>query len=186
MTKYAKAILAITALGVIGVNAKDDCVAISQSVVIGISEDKSQLLEIVSKEIAAAPNCACEIVKSAIKASKADNMTVAAIVGAAVAAAPDRMRLISQCAIAVAPDAAAEIQAVLAKLDPNSGDTEASSKSSKSAKDPEVAEEDWNPLDFPGGRDPNIGNIGPRDLPPGFPIFFPPIIVPPVVTNPGP
>ena len=186
MKKFAKAILATTALGVIGGHAKDDCVAISQTVVVGISEDKSQLLEIISKEIAAAPNCACEIVKSAIKTSKADNKTVAAIVGAAVTAAPAQMRLISQCAIAVAPDAAAEIQSVLAKLDPNSGDSDASSKSAKSAKSakaPEVAEEDWNPLDFPGGRDPIVG---PRDLPPGFPISDPPIIIPPVVTDPNP
>ncbi len=183
MKNYIRTILATTALGVIGVHAKDDCVAISQAVIIGVSEDESRVLEIVSKEIAAAPSCACEIVKSAIKSSKADNKTVAAIVGAAVTAAPAQMRLISQCAIAVAPDAAGEIQAVLAKLDPNSGDSGLSSKSAKSAKAPEVAEEDWNPLDFPGGRDPNIG---PGDLPPGFPFDTPPIINPPVVTNPNP
>jgi hypothetical protein len=183
MRNYVKTIFAATALGVVGVQAKEDCVAISQTVITGVSEDRSQVLEIVSKEIAAAPSCACEIVKSAIKSSKADDKTVAAIVGAAVTAAPAQMRLISQCAIAVAPDAAAEIQSVLAKLDPNSGDTEASAKSAKSAKEPEVAEEDWNPLDFPGGRDPNIG---PRDFPPGFPFDTPPIIIPPVVTDPNP
>ena len=45
------------------------------------------------------------------------------IVETAIDAAPDKMRLIAQCAIAVAPDALPNIQAILVKLDPQGGDT---------------------------------------------------------------
>jgi hypothetical protein len=89
------------------------------------------------------------------------------------------MRLIAQCAIAAAPDALTDVQAVLAKLDPNSGEAGDSGKSAKGAKAPagEVAAMP-NPLDFPGK-----GPVRPL-----FPIFPPVIINPPNVTvvNPGP
>ena len=158
MKKHASSILLLTAFGIAGLSAEVDCEALTQSVTIKVAADKSQVLEITSKEIAAAPGCSCEIVKAAIKASEAEVNTVAAIVEAAITAAPDQMRLISQCAIASAPDAIGEVQAVLAKMDPNAGDSPVSSKSAKEpAKDVPAAE--WNPLDFPGE-----GPIGP---PPG-------------------
>jgi hypothetical protein len=47
---------------------------------------------------------------------------VGQIVSAAIEAAPEKMRIIAQCAIAVAPDALPEVQAVIAKLDPQAGD----------------------------------------------------------------
>lgn len=156
MKKHASSILLLTAFGIVGASAEVDCAALSQSVNIKVAADKSQVLEITSKEIAAAPGCSCEIVKAAIKASEAETKTVGAIVEAAVTAAPDQMRLISQCAIATAPDAIGEIQAVLSKIDPNAGDSPVSSKSAKEpAKDVPAAE--WNPLDFPGE-----GPVGPR------------------------
>lgn len=181
MKNHIHSILLTTALGVVGASAEVDCVALSQSVSLGVANDKSLVLEIVSKETAAAPGCACEIVKSAIKATKAENATVAAIVEAAITAAPDQMRLISQCAIAIAPDAISEIQAVLAKLDPNSGESVISSKSSKAPAD-EVASEDWNPLDIPGDK-----REGPQPkLRPGPPTSVPPSLNPPSVTDPLP
>ncbi|NJM38324.1 MAG: hypothetical protein HC845_10955 [Akkermansiaceae bacterium] len=136
--------------------------------------------------MAAAPGCACEIVKSAIEASVADTKIVAAIVEAAAMAAPEQMRLISQCAVAVAPDALSAVQAVLAKLDPNLGETGASSKGSKSAKSPagEVASA-GNPLDFPGQ-----GPVGPTPGGPGgYPLIpnIPPVLIaPPDVSNVNP
>ena len=45
------------------------------------------------------------------------------------------MRLICQCALAVAPDALSEVQAVISRLDPNKGET-AYVDSAKGAKTP--------------------------------------------------
>lgn len=190
MKKLAKYILFTTALGASGLNAKEiDCLALSQSVATEVSADKSQVLEIVSNQVAAASGCACEIVKSAIKASDADATTVAAIVEAAISEAPDHMRLISQCAIAAAPDAIGAIQALLATLDPNSGDSAGSSKSGKSAKaaamsDDEAAEVDWNPLDFPGDQISSVPGLKIPSGPQGT--YAPPIINPGFITDPNP
>ena len=167
-----------------------DCLKLSLSVKQVVAAEQSKVLEIVATEVAATPACSCEIVKSAIEASNASIDTVAAIVEAAATAAPEQMRLISQCAVAVAPDALAKVQAVLAKLDPNLGESGTSSKSSKDAKAPagEVAAMP-NPLDFPGQ-----GPVGPTPGGPGgiplFP-FSPPIIInppidPPDVSDPNP
>lgn len=131
-----------------------DCLALSLSVEQRINLNASKVLEIIEAEVGANPTCACEIVKSAIKASAADVHQVVAIVETAITAAPDSMRIVAQCAIASMPESITEVQALLAKLDPNTGDSGAysskgySSKSAKSAKiasiaPPEVA----NPLD---------------------------------------
>lgn len=170
---YAMSIVLSTALGAIAAQAEEaDCIAVSQSVFLEVSEDKSKVLGIVSRQVAATPGCACEIVKSAIKASEGDSRTVAAIVEVAISMAPGHMRLISQCAIATAPDALADIQAVIARLDPGSGDFAEGSKSGKDAKAGMVApaEAPPNPLDF-------------------FPLLpppLPPVIDPPLITDPNP
>jgi hypothetical protein len=56
-------------------------------------------------------------VKAAIVAADADKKTVALIVDTAILEAPDQLRIIAQCAIAIAPDAIAKIQAVVEKYD---------------------------------------------------------------------
>ena len=146
-----------------------DCLALSLSVEQRINLNASKILEIVEAEVGANPGCACEIVKAAIKASAADVPQVVAIVETAITASPDNMRLIAQCAIASMPESITEVQALLAKLDPNTGDASAysskgySSKSAKSAKIAFVAPEVANPLDRPNLFPPN-----------------PPIIIPPV------
>jgi hypothetical protein len=129
-----------------------DCLKISQSVRASVESNLSNLLEIVSTEVAASPACSCEIVKSAIEGSGANAEVVASIVEAAATASPENMRLIAQCAIATVPDSLAQVQAVLAKLDPNAGESGYSAKSSKSGKGgtDEKADEGDNPLDFPG------------------------------------
>ena len=172
-------------------HAADDCHSIHLNTEKLVAEAPDHSAEIVASQVAASASCACEIVKSAIKASQADAKTVAAIVEAAINAAPEQMRLITQCAIATAPDALAEVQAVLARLDPNSGESGASDKDAKSAKDSvdskysdqEVASI-FNPLEFPGA-DP-VGSLygGPGGLPPR--LIVPPIINPPSVTDPNP
>jgi hypothetical protein len=164
------------------VSAEVDCLKLALSVKHAVSAEQSKVLEIVSNEVSAAPGCSCEIVKAAIEGSQANPETVAAIVEAASIAAPEQMRLVSQCAVAVAPDALNKVQAVLAKLDPNRGESAGSAKSAKDSKAPigEVAAMP-NPLDFPGR-----GPVGPiHGGPGGSPIFplFPPVIIPPIVVT---
>jgi hypothetical protein len=158
---------ALLGLGI--ATAETDCIQLSRSVKAAVANEPAKVLKIVEENMASAPGCACEVVKAAIEGSAADAKTVAAIVETAIMAAPDQMRLISQCAIAVAPDALAAVQAVLAKLDPNSGEVASSAKGAK-APAGEVASMP-NPLDFPGR-----GPIGPL-----FPVFPPIIINPPVI-----
>lgn len=128
-----------------------DCLAVALSVEQRIKLDVAKVLEVVESEVAANPSCACEIVKTAIKASDADIALVTAIVETSITAAPDCMRIASQCAIATMPESVAAVQALLARLDPNSGNAEVySSKSAKSAKSAKVAvvsEPAPNPLD---------------------------------------
>jgi hypothetical protein len=165
------------ALGIASAATEPDCGQLALEVKATVSSEPANLLEIVAARVSASPGCACEVVKTAIEVSKADAATVSAIVESAITAAPDQMRLIAQCAIAVAPDSLVQVQALLAKLDPNSGDAGDSAKSAKGEKAPigEVAAMP-NPLDFPGK--------GP--VKPLFPIFPPVIINPPNVTNVNP
>ena len=154
-----------------------DCESVALSVGQRIRMDAAEVLEIVESEIGANPNCACDIIKKAIKASVADVSLVADIVEVAITAAPESIRMISQCAIAAMPEALTAVQAVLAKLDPNSGDTSGSSKGSKSSKSgkDEVAAIISSPPELPNPLD---------RLPPLPPLPPPP--QPPPVTNPNP
>ena len=147
------------------------CSSVAMSVGHRVQIDPSQVLEIVESEISANSNCACEIIKAAIKGSGADPALVGDIAEVAITAAPQSMRMISQCAIAAMPEALSEVQAVLAKLDPNRGD---SSYSAKDAKDAKAAV---------------ASVIAPPDVPPNPldvpPPFFPPIVPPPYFPPPG-
>lgn len=131
----------------------EGCLAVALSVEQRIKLDVARVLEVVESEVAANPNCACEIVKTAITASDADIALVADIVETSITAAPDCMRIASQCAIATMPESVAAVQALLAKLDPNSGNAEAdsskSAKSAKSAKVASIAKPAPDPLDRP-------------------------------------
>jgi hypothetical protein len=101
-----------------------DCLSVSLSVEQQTKLDLAKVLEIVDAEVRANPTCACEIVKAAIKASEADVQLVVSITETAITAAPESMRLVSQCAIASMPESISEVQALLARIEPNSGDTE--------------------------------------------------------------
>lgn len=153
-----------------------DCKAISLSVEQRVKLDVSKVLEIVELEVGANPGCSCEIVKMAIKASEADVQQVVAIVETAIHASPESMRIVSQCAIAAMPESIEAVQALLAKLDPNAGESGYSSKSAKSAKDAKgaVASIEAPPL-------PN-----PLDRPPPGPPIQPPYPFPTPVTNVNP
>lgn len=181
-------ILLAAAVGVVPASASADCLALSVAVKHAASTNQSAVLELVAKEVALSPDCACEIVKAAIEGSSADAKTVGAIVQAAATVAPEQMRLISQCAVATAPDSLAEVQAVIALLDPNLGEAGSakSAKSAKSGKEPagEVAAMP-NPLDFPGQ-----GPVGPTPGGPGgsplIPFNPPTTVIPPFVTTINP
>lgn len=181
--------LAATALGMLpAVSMADevDCLKVAVSVKHAVTAQPDQVLQIVEKEVGANPGCACEVVKAAIQTTKAEPKLVASIVETAATVAPDKMRLISQCAVAVAPEALTAVQGVMSRLDPNKG--EGSHGDSKDSKGGKVSNVDtkpaWNPLDFPG-QGPVTPGIpgGPPPLPPGLPPVVPPIIVPPVFTD---
>lgn len=112
-----------------------NCQTVSLSVEQRIKLDVSKALEVVESEVRANPACACEIVKASIAATEADVSMVVSIVQTSITGAPEHMRIISQCAIAAMPESINHVQALLAKIDPNSGDAAVySSKSSKNAK----------------------------------------------------
>jgi hypothetical protein len=159
-----------------------DCLELALSVKHAAAAKPSAVLELVEKEVTANPDCACEVVKAAIQGSEADSKTVASIVETAATAAPDKMRLVSQCAVAVAPESLGDVQAVMSRLDPNRGEAGYSSKGAKGAKDVAV-QPAWNPLDFPGQGPIAPTPGGPPIVPPGLPPTVPPIITPPVGTD---
>ncbi|WP_435895972.1 hypothetical protein [Oceaniferula spumae] len=161
--------------------AAPDCYKVSTAVKKAVAANPENVLELVATQVAQNESCACEIVKAAIVASDADKKLVANIVSAAITSAPSKVRIIGQCAVAVAPDALAEVQAVVTKMDANAGDGYSAKGGAKDAKGvvvpPPVAS---NPLDFPGR-----GPEGPTPGGPGgFPLF-PPGLQPPVVTPPS-
>ncbi|MEO5914965.1 MAG: hypothetical protein ABIS50_12080 [Luteolibacter sp.] len=158
------------------VTGTSDCHAVALTVRQRIMKDSSLVLETVESEVAANPAYSCEIVKSAIEASFAEPDLVVAIVETAIHSSPENMRLISQCAIATSPDSLAGVQALLAKLDPNSGETSSSKSSSKSAKSMTGAVEQ-----IARGQ----VSANPLDLPPLY-LVTPPPIMPPAVTQVNP
>ncbi|MDA7881860.1 hypothetical protein N9A94_06100 [Akkermansiaceae bacterium] len=178
-------------------SAKDvDCVKVSDAVKAAVIADSNKVLEIVATQVAANESCACEIVKAAIVASDADKKTVALIVDTAILEAPDQLRIIAQCAIAIAPDAISKIQAVVEKYDKAGG--EGHSEKGGLSKDAISAVVNTpNPLDFPGGSSDSgnpvgVGDSGdsvgsPRgEVPPSLPgllLAFPPVPIPPSITT---
>ncbi|MBK1854062.1 hypothetical protein JO972_03790 [Verrucomicrobiaceae bacterium 5K15] len=161
--------------------AAPDCYKVSTAVKKAVAANPENVLELVATQVAQNESCACEIVKAAIVASDADKKLVADIVSAAVTSAPEKVRIIGQCAVAVAPDALAEVQAVVTKFGANAGDGySAKGGSAKGGKEVVVPPVASNPLDFPGS-----GPEGPTPGGPGgFPLF-PPGLQPPVVTPPS-
>ena len=128
--------------------AQVDCVKLTFAIKQEVAANHSMVLQIVEKAVLANPSCACEIVKASITETQADAKMIASIVEVAAKAAPEQMRLIAQCAVAVAPDALEDVQAVLAKLDPGAGKPDkrdGAAKPSRSVK----AESKQNVLDFP-------------------------------------
>ena len=166
---------------------KTDCYTVFATVKKAVAADPDKVLELVSTYVAQNESCSCEVVKAAIMASGADKKLVAGIVEAAVASSPSNIRIIGQCAVAVAPDALSEVQVIVTEYGAAGGDSGhsakgeksvASSKSGKIVVTPPKPPTPWNPLDFPGR-----GPVGPTaGGPGGFPLF-PPGLQPP--SEPG-
>ena len=175
-----------------------DCVKVSNAVRLAVAADSDKVLEIVAKQIAANESCACEVVKAAIIASDAKKEVVAQIVDVAINEAPSMLRIIAQCAIAIAPDAQPNIQAILEKYDfaGGEGDSEKGALEKGGVPD-DVASA--NPLDFPASEgygssaarpEGGAAPVGPAPggpggfplLPPGLPLTFPPVVTPPSLT----
>ena len=93
-----------------------DCKAVAKAVETDIKADASKVLAVVAIKVKETPQCACDIVKAAIKATKASNELTGQIVEAAVRAAPDQYKVIVECAVAVNAEAAAEIRAALLRV----------------------------------------------------------------------
>lgn len=100
-----------------------DCEAIYSAVKKFIKGNPEKVLELVALQVGQHETCACEIVKAAIIASDADKELVMDIVETAIETAPSQFRIIGQCAIAVAPDALAEVQFIVSQYGSVSGDS---------------------------------------------------------------
>lgn len=113
------AFLAVAAPASIAANAQ----AAAKRVEAAVKASPSTVLAVVKNEIAKDSGNACEIVKAAIVATEADKKLVAKIVDTAIATAPKKQNLIVACALAIAPDAHANVMAVSAKYN-DGGDDE--------------------------------------------------------------
>jgi len=90
-----------------------DCSPVSATVTAEVTAKPASVLTIVNDQIAANPGCACEIVKAAITAVKADKDLVGQIVFTAVTAAPTEATTVAECAVAVAPEAAENVKSAM-------------------------------------------------------------------------
>lgn len=148
-----------------------DCYAVSKQAAIEIATKPKNVLAIVAQKIAANEACACEIVKAAIVVTEADKKLVAKIVEQAIEVAPKRLTLITNCALAVAPDANAEVMEVSSRYTKGRGDGySAKGGSSEVApanfgKVPQEPISRFKPLNFVGLD--STGNFSP------FQIFLP-------------
>ena len=119
-----------------------------------IREAPDKLLDIVAGEITANPEKVCEIVKASIKATDGSSQVIASIVETACVTKPESMRLAAQCAVAAVPECLSAVQAILAQLDPASGNLGNDSKDAKDSKDSKSPKGQIlsvlpNPLDLP-------------------------------------
>ena len=78
-----------------------------------IAKEPARVLLSVEDALNANDSCACQIIKAAIVASKADPKLVGEIVSTAINAAPTAASTIGECALAASPEAASEIKTAM-------------------------------------------------------------------------
>ena len=98
-----------------------DCYGVSMTLAKALKDSPDNVLALVERELSASPDCGCEIVKAAIITSKAEPDLVVQIVATAVEVAPEQLRILSNCAVAAAPNAVPEVHQFLAELDQQGG-----------------------------------------------------------------
>lgn len=97
------------------------CSAVYESASKAIAKDPAKVLELVSKLVAANESCAADVVKAAIKTTKANKELVGQIVETAATAAPKQLSQIAAAAMSVAVDSSAQIAAVVNKINTQQG-----------------------------------------------------------------
>ena len=131
---------AISTLGAAILSAAP-CDDISRDVTTAIEKEPGKVLMIVEDALVINEGCACEIIRAAILASKADPTQVNQIVQTAISVAPKMSGVIMDCATSASPGTQITSQAAAA--------TTASGKEVKNplpTVEPVVQEEEFNPI----------------------------------------
>lgn len=92
------------------------CIQLAARVEVEIGKAPSEVLNIVRRAIVDNDSCACDVVKAAIKAAKADDTLTGLIVETAVKTQPARFKEIVECAILAKPTAKAQVRAALERV----------------------------------------------------------------------
>lgn len=100
--------MAMTTL-VIGAEPAPKCSKIAQDVAESVTKEPAKVLMIVEDALVINEACACEVIKAAITASRADVPMVKQIVATAVAVAPKMAPVIMECANATSPGATDDV-----------------------------------------------------------------------------
>ncbi|MGK0184633.1 MAG: hypothetical protein ACI9R3_000407 [Verrucomicrobiales bacterium] len=90
-----------------------DCESVAATVSQQVEESPEKVLMVVEDAMAKHEKCACEVVKAAIVASKANEKLVGEIVFTAVISSESMAPTVAECAISVAPDSASHIRSAL-------------------------------------------------------------------------
>lgn len=118
---------------------KPECATVVEHLTNEVKKDPTRLLLAVEDALTLNDKCACEIVSTAIKISKADSDMVGRIVTTSVQAAPTSASSIAECALAAAPKSADAVKkAMKAALGQGDTDTEPTAEAGDSSSGKEV------------------------------------------------
>ncbi len=159
---FAAALLAVASVP----NASADCNAVIKKLRADLAATPERVLIYVEDGVVVNEDCACEIVKTAIVDGKADGKLVSQIVFTVASVAPHLAVTAGECALAVAPDAEADVKAGLKKAlgkAPTLKSAEATTEAPETAAAEEVpAGENPAPEQVADGKNPR----GKNPLPP--------------------
>ncbi len=85
------------------------CDDITRDVAAAVSKEPGKVLMIIEDALVINESCACEIIKAAITAANADATLVSQIVQTGISVAPKMAGVITDCAAAISPSAAASV-----------------------------------------------------------------------------
>jgi hypothetical protein len=113
-----------------------DCETLAASVTNKVEADPEKVLMIVEDAMSRHDKCACEVVKSAIVASRASGRLVGEIVFTAVISSERMAPTVAECVISVAPDSASQIRSALKRALSDTGKNTAYGKNPYKGKEP--------------------------------------------------